>query len=541
MDTEQLMMKKSLYEGETWLGKPPEIEESRIEKTMEADVVVVGAGLAGVAAARAAAELGSTVLLLEKCEAPQARSGDFAVMDSRVADVWGRRDVDKVQIVNDLMRDMAYKVSQNILRRWAEEAGEAFDWYLEGYPDIPVLKTTAEVPPEGTKCWIQPRRCPAPESFENGTERFKCYQTTAWVRPTHIPVFQGNVQMLMQTGLAQCLFSAPVVKLLREKDGRVRGAVAQVGQDRYIKALARKGVVLSTGDYMSNAEMLRRFCPGMADTPQLWLGRDKNHSPSNTGDGHRMGMWIGAKLQDSPHAPCAHHMGSVFGASGFVLLNTRGLRFVNEDAPGQQIGSQIENLPDKTAWQFVDSNWPEQVRRVHPNHGSVCFFVTDEELEDGTLYSKLSTIDNYISPALVEKAVASGKLLRADTLEELVEKTGLPMEQTLVSLERYNSMCAEGNDRDYGKRAMRLFPVEKGPFYAAKFVPATMIAVMGGLENDEEARCYDEEGKAIPGLYVAGNVQGNRFSVDYPLTVPGLSHSIALTFGRIAGRNAAQG
>ena len=57
MDTEQLMMKKSLYEGETWLGKPPEIEESRIEKTMEADVVVVGAGLAGVAAARAAAAL----------------------------------------------------------------------------------------------------------------------------------------------------------------------------------------------------------------------------------------------------------------------------------------------------------------------------------------------------------------------------------------------------------------------------------------------------------------------------------------------------
>lgn len=79
-----------------------------------------------------------------------------------MADVWGRRDVDKVQIVNDLMRDMAYKVSQNILRRWAEEAGEAFDWYLEGYPDIPVLKTTAEVPPEGTKCWIQPRRCQPP-------------------------------------------------------------------------------------------------------------------------------------------------------------------------------------------------------------------------------------------------------------------------------------------------------------------------------------------------------------------------------------------
>ena len=62
-----------------------------------------------------------------------------------------------------------------------------------------------------------------------------------------------------------------------------------------------------------------------------------------------------------------------------------------------------------------------------------------------------------------------------------------------------------------------------------------MIAVMGGLESDEEARCYDEEGKAIPGLYVAGNVQGNRFSVDYPLTVPGLSHSIALTLDELRG------
>ncbi|WP_418710589.1 FAD-dependent oxidoreductase [Allofournierella sp.] len=532
-------MNKTIYEGEAWLGAPPEIGESQIEKTLEADVVVVGAGLAGVAAARAAAELGSTVILLEKCGTPQARSGDFAVMDSRVAEVWGRREVDKVQIVNDLMRDMAYKASQSILRRWADEAGEAFDWYLEGYPGIPVMRTTASAPPQGAECWLQPRRCPSPETFENSTERFRCYQTTAWVRPTHIPVFRGNLRLAMETGRVQCLCDAPVVKLLRGADGRVQGAVAETGPGRYLRAAAKKGVVLSTGDYMSNAAMLRRFCPGMADTPQLWLGRDKNRVPCNTGDGHRMGMWVGAKLQDSPHAPCAHHMGSVFGASGFVLLNTRGLRFVNEDAPGQQIGSQIESLPDKTAWQFVDSGWPRQVKRVHPNHGSVCFSVTDEELEDGTLFSKLSTIDNYISPGLVEKAVAAGKLLRADTLEELVERTGLPREQALASLARYNALCRAGRDLDYGKRALRLFPVEQGPFYAAKFVPATMIAVMGGLESDEEARCYDTEGRAIPGLYVAGNVQGNRFSVDYPLTVPGLSHSIALTFGRIAGRSAA--
>lgn len=535
------MENRSVYEGEAWLGSPPEIREAEIRQTLEADVVIVGAGLAGVAAARAAAEMGSTVLLLEKCPTPQARSGDFAVMDSKVADTWGRRDVDKVQIVNDLMRDMAYKVSQNILRRWAQEAGAAFDWYLEGYPDIPVLKSTAEPPPAGARCWLQPRRCPQPVSFDNAAERFKCYQTTVWVRPTHIPVFRGNLRLAMETGRVQCLCDTPVVRLLREGNGPVQGALARLAGGGYLRAVAKKGVVLSTGDYMSNREMLVRFCPGMSQTPQLWQGYDRDRRPCNTGDGHRMGLWIGAKLQDAPHAPCAHHMGGVFGSSGFVLLNTRGLRFVNEDAPGQQIGSQIENLPDKTAWQFVGGDWARQVRDGYPSHGAVCYAVTDEELQDGTLFAKLSTIDNYVSPALVEKAVQAGKLLRADTLEELVAKTGLPQEQALASLARYNALCRAGRDLDYGKQPLRLFAVDQPPYYATRFTPATMIAVMGGLESDEEARCYDESGQPIPGLYVAGNVQGNRFAVDYPLTVPGLSHSIALTFGRIAGRNAARG
>jgi len=531
-------MKINPYAGEAWLGEAPDIDESMIKRTVEADVVIIGGGLAGVAALRRATELGATAILLEKCSMIQARSGDFAVMDSRVADTWGRRDVDKVRIVNDLMTHMCYLVSQRILNRWAQEAGQAFDWYLEGYPDIPVLRDTRAIPPEGAKCWIMPRRMPLPEHFDQDSERFKCYQTTVWVRPTHIPVLRGNYALAMHTGRVQSFFNAPVQKLLRDGDGHMRGAIARLADGTYLKALCRKSVVLCTGDYMSNPRMLRRFCPGMVNTPQLWIGYDKNRVPSNTGDGHRMGMWIGAKLQDQPHAPVAHHMGSVFGASGFLLLNSRGQRFVNEDAPGQQIGDQIEALPDKTAWQFVDGGWFDQVGDVYPCHGSVCFPVTDEALSGGGIYPKLSAIDNFVSPGLVQKAVEAGELLRADTLEEAVAYTGMDAQTALSSIARYNQMCAQGRDDDFGKRPLRLFPVARPPFYVAKFVPATMIAVMGGLESDEEARCYDTDGAAIPGLYVAGNVQGNRFSIEYPLTVPGLSHSIALTYGRIAGENA---
>lgn len=530
----------SIYDGEDWLSQIPEIEQSQITRRERADVVVVGGGLAGVAACRRLTELGKSVFLIEKCDGIQARSGDFSVMDSKIAARWGRRAVDRTQIVTDLMKDMCYMVDQRILSAWAARAGEALDWYLEAAPEYSVLDDTFATPPDGCRLWIQPRRLPQPETFDNQTERFKCYQTTAWIRPTHIPVCQGNYRRAVESGLLKSVFNAPAVKLLRAPHGRVTGVIARMEDGGYLQADAARAVVLATGDYMSDPGMLRRFCPRMLETPQLWTSFDKQKRPSNTGDGHRMAMWVGARLQDAPHAPVAHHMGSVFGASGFLLLNLQGQRFVNEDAPGQQIGDQIENVQGKTAWQFVDSNWHAQIKNVHPNHGSVCYPLTDEDVANGLVYPKLSTIDNCITPALVEKAVASGKLLRADTLEALVAQTGLPMDAALASIKRYNKLCHEGKDPDFGKRSLRLFPVEKGPFYAARFTPAIMIAVMGGLLSDDRARCYDNAGNVIDGLFVAGNVQGGRFAVEYPLTVPGISHSMALTYGLIAAENAAE-
>ena len=131
----------------------------------------------------------------------------------------------------------------------------------------------------------------------------------------------------------------------------------------------------------------------------------------------------------------------------------------------------------------MDGNWRSYIPKEYPNHGSVCFVMEDEELESGTVYDKLCFIDNYIAPKYVRKAVEDGVLLEAETLEELIVK-------------------------------------------------------MGGIQSDEEAHCYDTEGAIIPGLYAAGNVQGNRVAVDYPLTVPGLSHSLALVYGRIAVESA---
>lgn len=532
----------NVYKTESWLGREPEIPETAITATLEADVIVVGGGLAGVSAVRQAAELGASVLLFEKCETVQGRTGDFTTFDSQLAQTWGRSQVDKVSLVNDLMREMGYKASQTVLKKWAQHAGEAFDWYVGAYPDLVVLQSSTEPPPQGCKCWVQPKRYPVPDSFdENKPERFKCYQYNVFIRPTHVPVLKANLAAAESTGNVQAFYSTRVLKLLRRDGGRVQGIIAQAEDGGYIRALAKSGVILATGDFMNDKKMLQRFLPYSANTPQYWNSYDKNDNPSNTGDGHKMGLWAGAKLQDQPPAPLAHHMGSVFGCSDFLMLDSRGLRFVNEDIPGLQIHEQLETLPDKTAWQFVDSNWRQQIPHVYLSHGTVSYVIEDEKFDSGEVFAGLNTTDNIVSPRLIEAARESGRLLRANTLEDLIERTGLPQETALASIERYNALCRNKNDQDFGKDPTRMFPVEKGPFYAAKFTPANLLAVLFGLQCDEETRVYDTAGKVIPGLYAAGNVQGNRVAVGYPLTVPGFSHSLALPFGRIAGMNAAKG
>lgn len=155
---------KESQSTENWRGSEPLIPESSIVQTVETELVVVGGGLAGVAAIRQAASMGTKVVLFEKCKSPQARSGDFAILDSEIADLWGRRGIDKNAVVADLMRDMGYRADQRILKAWAKEAGEAFDWYIRACPELLVLKNSREPVPKGTKCWIQPRRYPEPES-----------------------------------------------------------------------------------------------------------------------------------------------------------------------------------------------------------------------------------------------------------------------------------------------------------------------------------------------------------------------------------------
>ena len=191
-----------------WLGSPPEFPV--IDETLEADVVVCGAGIAGVAAARAAAEAGASVLLFEKCSNVQFRSSDFGILGGKLSTRWGRDNIDKQEVIAALMRDASYRVKQPILNFWAEHSGDDLDWYLEGDPDILILdeciNALNKARPEEYDYCVEPQRHPNPPDYDVHIEKYPCFECSARILPDHGRVLKGNLKLAEATGCCRTFF-----------------------------------------------------------------------------------------------------------------------------------------------------------------------------------------------------------------------------------------------------------------------------------------------------------------------------------------------
>lgn len=538
---------------EDWLGTEPEIDESKVTKTVDVDVAVVGCGIAGVAACRSVAEDGGLVAAFEKADGPQCRSGEYAVINGKVQAKWGRDTWTREQIddiIDSHMVESTYRCKRSIMSKWAHNIGDAFDWWVEANPGLYYAETTrSAIPDESADNFLIPIFYPLPEHYDWKQERFPCYPTSVEFKPDQHVTVEANMQKAVDTGNVQTFYGCFVEKLIME-DGRCVGLYARdAATGDYIKCNAAKGVILSTGDYSQSTKMLQHFCPEVIENniQCLFTNVDVEGSFTNQGDGIQLGMWAGAQVQQS-HAPMIHHMGGgadlsgvgVMGNAGFLNLDLNGRRFMNEDLPGQQLENQIELQKNRESWQIFDSNWPQQLPYMPAAHGGACYFEDYASEDEGPKNN--TTYRNYKSPYQLEAAVADGRAVKADTLEELVAKLypdDTAAQQTaLDSIQRYNELAKAGYDEDFHKPASRLFAVENGPFYADKFTTALLLVCIGGLESDEDCHTFDADRNVIPGLYVAGNIQGNRFATEYPIGLKGVSHSMAMYYGYVAGKNA---
>ncbi len=531
-----------------WLGEEPSVSDSDVAEKLEADVVVVGLGCSGVPATRSAAESGAKVIAIEASAQLNSVASDMAILGGETMAKWDRGDgfLDKHMVVNMHMEEGSHHSNYGIISRYCDESGKALDWFVQGCPDMYIASESyEEVPEANRKHYLYPYFVPMLETYDYTKEDMPCYPTSVGFASL-ATAMSDNLKRAEEAG-AEIRYNTKGVKLIKGDDGAIAGIYAQdTSSGKYLK-ISAKSVILATGDYLANEDMMKYFAPACVENGNqiLSMDLDAQGNYTNVGDGHKMGVWAGAAVEQW-HAPMIHHMGGgagsdgrgVIGNNGFLWLNLHGKRFMNEDVPGQQLENQVELQPQRVAYQFFDASWPEQLKYFPAAHGIACIY-RDEELPEWTP-SGLKI--NVRCPADIDAAVKEGRCVKADTIDELLSKIdGMDATVAKASIERYNQLCEQGSDDDFGKSSQRMFALKNGPFYAAKCSVALTLANLGGLESDSDCHVYDTDRNVIKGLYACGAPQGGRFNVQYPISLKGLSAGMCMVFGKIAGENAASG
>lgn len=466
------------------LNKKPAIEAKKLVKeTQNKDVVVVGAGGAGLVAAIEAKNNGAqNVIVIEKMAFAGGNTlisgGEYAAPNNWVQVKKGLKDSNDA-FYNDILKGGDNEGDPKLVRVLADNALSGAEW-LKDYINM---------------------------TFEDRQMFFGGHS----VERSLVPQGATGVEMISKL-LAKAeelnipvLYETPATELMVDK-GRVTGVKA-VSEDKEYTFLAKDGVILATGGFGSNLEMRVKYNKDV----------DENILSTNTvgitGDGITMAEKIGAQLEDMPfiqtYPTCDPISGALlyFGdvrlVGGSILVNQEGKRFVEELERRDVISMAIKNQTGNAAYQFCDEA-QVKLSGVAEHHADEVNYLFNNKL-----------------------------LVKADTIKEAADFFGIDAAELEKTVAKYNQYAKDGKDLEFNKRG-KLTPFEaKGPFYIMKAVPA-VHHTMGGVKIDENARVINTKGEVIKGLYGAGEVTGdihgtNRLGSDAIADIT--------VFGRIAGQN----
>ena len=238
-----------------------------------------------------------------------------------------------------------------------------------------------------------------------------------------------------------------------------------------------------------------------------------------------MGSWIGAGISKSPAAPMIHQFTLdtfEFNLTSFIMswlaVNANGERYGAEMPFEPMLTNARMNQPGNIAWSIFDNDYETYVMQQQPERF--------DRFTDGL-------------DVVMEKWIKEGKLIKADTLDDLAKQLDIPADTLKATIERYNSLAESGVDTDFDVPAQFLAPVKTAPFYATKNVCST-LTVPFGLHVNADSQVLAPEDEPIQGLFAIGNAQGDFFGNDYPVHCPGVSHGRCVTFGQLVGSAAAK-
>ena len=527
---------------------PSPIPQSEIVEVVEADVVVAGAGPSGLAAAVSAAQAGAAVVLIERFHQISAPGGPGApFIGSRLQKARATQGTEaappmagteppmsvgllplpgamgsvaempggpppagpptgisecgpiptKEEMVEGLWKASSGRADERLIKLWADRSGEVADWLVDMADEQGIDVMVGRF----SHMFCKPGCSP----FCLNRTPVGCTQDDGELCLLNMMAEKGR-----RLGV-DIRTSTRAVRLIRpEEQGRVTGLIARRADGSYIQLNAKKAVILCTGDYGMDDEMLERYCPWVLGLPKLMLD-------TVSGDGHKMGLWAGAAMEEAPHCAVLHFNSTnekpvvhfrpvgMMNRACFLYVNRRGERIVNEACSDEFLANIVLRQPGKAFWQVFDAR-----------------SVGEDNRQD------------------VENCIESGAVLKADAIEGLAPQFGADPLVLRATVDRYNELVRSGQDLDFGKKAEFLtMALDQPPFYVCES-PPDLLCVMGGLLRNADGQVLDGNYRVIPGLYAAGNITGGFWGDTYPMGfLGGIARSHALVFGRLAGLHAA--
>lgn len=483
----------------------------------EYDVVVVGYGGAGAAAAIGAHDGGAKVLIIEKLAEgggnTAVSSGGFMIPDN-VSD--GYTYLSKTfEYANSEMDEAQLRVfcEESLkIKSWASKLADNLNIYVYGHAGFKTLPGAEAI----KKYRIKGKR-------RGGDNLFDAYRN-AVETVRKIPV----------------MLSTPAKELI-SRDQEVLGVVA-MQNGKPINIRARRGVILTTGGFEFNQEMLQNYVKG---NPVYGLG-----SPGNTGDGILMAQQVGAKLWHMTATSCPLGI-RVPGLKTALQLNILAPSHIWVDQDGKRFVNE-KGLDNHTCLLAVD-NFDSITHRYSR---IPCYVIFDEAarkrgpITGGATSGYAINREGYVWSKDNSAEVASGVIKKADTLEALAKLIKVPAANLKASVDKWNADFKLGGDQMFGRpinadtKGKPVFegreapvlsaPIGDGPYYAAELMP-TLLNTQGGPKRNVKSEVLDSMERPIPRLYAAGEL-GSIWGMIYQGAT---NNAESMVFGLIAGRNAA--
>lgn len=493
-------------------------------RNLKADIVVLGGGGAGLAAAIAAGENGcKNIVVLEKAGSATGSTG-------MAHDIFGAESpVQKRQGIN-AFKDELFKtamewahwtrINPRIVRAFIDKSGDTIAWLEKKGLSFELIQ-------------YYPNQMPLVRHSVIG-------HGNALMKTLRENCLQLGVRILTRT---------PARKILRDGKGPVRGVAAE-SKDGEIRVDAGC-VIVATGGYGNNKEMLRKYCPYYHDTITY------DGPPSNTGDGITMAVEIGAATAGlgtmNLHGPFlkpksdSHMMKlDAKGPDGKPLrltlwflawepemlwVNKNGRRFIDE---GYQLaffafGNAVALQPEGLVYTLFDNATLKLIEKeglIRPGAASRANWLPVSAA------TPLPGLERE-----VHKLAEMGDLKKADSLDAIAAWIGADPAVLKATVDEYNAACEDRHDPLFAKDRRFLLPLRTPPYYAIEG-HIGLCDAYGGIKINENMEALDTEDKPIPGLFAAGSTTGCWESESYCYRLTGHLVGFALNSGRIAGENA---